>query len=282
MSGFDRMRGGHEGISKISIQTGTKPRGVVLPDGTLAQVAIDFETLRLLSEEARRKYGMGGAVQHGASTLPENAFHKFVQAGACEVHLATAFQTLVLDHKAVPEGLRREIIEWVKIHAADERKPKDTEAQFIYKARKKAVGPFKKHFWSLPVDTLDAIGADLEKTFSFLFGQLAIAGTAEIVARTVKAPEIHRPAHPRRRGGDQTRAVDGLADDPGGRMKKAALTLLILFSSSVGALLIRTARFRPAQARSARPPAEEISGAVLDACRSSPIPHGVVRAQPGG
>ena len=212
MSGFDRMRGGHEGISKISIQTGTSHGGVVLPDGTLAQVAIDFETLRLLSEEARRKYGMGGAVQHGASTLPENAFHKFVQAGACEVHLATAFQTLVLDHKAVPEGLRREIIEWVKIHAADERKPKDTEAQFIYKARKKAVGPFKKHFWSLPVDTLDAIGADLEKTFSFLFGQLAIAGTAEIVARTVKAPEIHRPAPQGAEEAIKHEHVDGLAD----------------------------------------------------------------------
>ena len=212
MAGFGRMRGGHEGISKISIQTGTSHGGVVLPDGTLAQVAIDFETLRLLSEEARRRYGMGGAVQHGASTLPENAFHKFVQAGACEVHLATAFQTLVMDHKAVPESLRREMVEWVKVHAADERKPKDTEAQFIYKARKKAVGPFKKHYWSLPADTLDTIGADLEKTFSFLFGQLAIGGTREIVTKTIRAPEIHRPAP---EGAEETvkhERVDGLAD----------------------------------------------------------------------
>jgi fructose-bisphosphate aldolase class II len=212
MAGFDRMRGGHEGISKISIQTGTSHGGVVLPDGTLAQVAIDFETLRLLSEEGRRKYGMGGAVQHGASTLPENAFHKFVQAGACEVHLATAFQTLVMDHKAVPEGLRREMVEWVKVHAADERKPKDTEAQFIYKARKKAVGPFKKHFWSLPADTLDTIGADLEKKFSFLFGQLAIAGSREIVAKTIRAPEIHRPAPEGAEESVRRERIDGLAD----------------------------------------------------------------------
>ena len=212
MAGYDKARGSHEGISKISIQTGTSHGGVVLPDGTLAQVAIDFQTLRLLSEEARRKYGMGGAVQHGASTLPETAFHKFVEAGACEVHLATAFQTLVMDHKAVPEGLRREMVEWLKVHAADERKPKDTEAQFIYKARKKAVGPFKKHFWSLPADTLDAIGADLEKTFSFLFGQLAVAGTAEIVARTVRAPEIHRPAPEGAEVAAKHEHVDGLAD----------------------------------------------------------------------
>jgi fructose/tagatose bisphosphate aldolase len=212
MAGYDRMRGAHEGISKISIQTGTSHGGVVMADGTLAQVAIDFNALRTLSEEARRKYGMGGAVQHGASTLPETAFHKFVEAGTCEVHLATAFQTLVMDHKAVPEGLRREMVEWLKIHAADERKPKDTEAQFIYKARKKAVGPFKKHFWSLPTDTLDAIGADLEKMFSFLFGQLAVAGTAEIVARTVKAPEIHKPAPVGAEEGTKHEHVDGLAD----------------------------------------------------------------------
>jgi fructose/tagatose bisphosphate aldolase len=212
MAGYDRMRGAHEGISKISIQTGTSHGGVVLADGTLAQVAIDFGVLRLLSREARLKYGMGGAVQHGASTLPETAFHKFVEAGTCEVHLATAFQSLVMDHPAVPEGLRREMIEWLKVHAADERKPKDSEAQFIYKARKKAVGPFKKHFWSLPADTLEAIGADLEKTFTFLFGQLNIAGTAKVVARTIQAPEIHRPAP---QGAEETAKhehVDGLAD----------------------------------------------------------------------
>jgi fructose-bisphosphate aldolase, class II len=212
MQGYNRARGADEGISKISIQTGTSHGGVVLADGSLAQVAIDFEVLRRLSSDARRKYGMGGAVQHGASTLPETAFHKFVEVGACEVHLATAFQTLVMDHRAVPEGLRREIVEWVKVHAADERKPKDTEAQFIYKARKKAIGPFKKHFWSLPADTIEAMGADLEKTFAFLFGQLNIAGTRDIISKTIVAPEIHRPAPTGAEEAAKHEHVDGLAD----------------------------------------------------------------------
>ena len=181
------------GISKISIQTGTSHGGVVLPDGTLAQVAIDFEVLKELSEMARRLYGMGGAVQHGASTLPEPAFHKFVEAGACEVHLATAFQTLVMDHAAVPEALRQEMTEWLKVNAADERKPKDTEAQFIYKARKKAVGPFKKRFWSLPAEARAAIGASLEKKFAFLFDQLGIGGTRETVVQFVQPEAIHKP-----------------------------------------------------------------------------------------
>jgi fructose/tagatose bisphosphate aldolase len=193
MKGYDAARGELTGISKISIQTGTSHGGVVLPDGSLAQVAIDFETLRLVGEKARREYGMGGAVQHGASTLPDAAFHKFVEAGACEVHLATAFQNLVIEHPSVPESLREGMYAWVRDNAAGERKSKDTEAQFIYKTRKKAVGPFKKEFWSLPKETREAIGADLEKSFSFLLDQLAVAGTTGIVKKFVRAPEIHHP-----------------------------------------------------------------------------------------
>jgi fructose/tagatose bisphosphate aldolase len=193
MAGYNARRGSLTGISKISVQTGTSHGGVVLPDGTLAQVAIDFETLRVIGEKARRDYGLGGAVQHGASTLPDSAFHKFAEVGTCEVHLATAFQTLIIEHPAVPASLREEMYVWVRAHAADERKPKDTDAQFIYKTRKKAVGPFKKQFWSLPQDALAAVRADLEKTFFFLLAQLHVAGTAEIVRKHLRPPEIHQP-----------------------------------------------------------------------------------------
>jgi len=193
MKGYKAKLGNVEGISKISIQTGTSHGGVVLPDGTLAKVAIDFDVLRTLSQKARRDYGLGGAVQHGASTLPESAFNKFVEAKACEVHLATAFQTLILEHPVTPETLRQKMYDWVRANVADERKPKDTEAQFLYKTRKKAVGPFKKHFWSLPEEARNAYGATLEKTFSFLFDQLVVGGTKGIVAKFVTAPEIHQP-----------------------------------------------------------------------------------------
>ena len=212
MKGFNAGRAGLEGISKISIQTGTSHGGVVMPDGSLAKVAIDFDTLRLLSEKARREYGMGGAVQHGASTLPETAFHKFVEAKTCEVHLATAFQSLVMDHPAVPESLKNEIMEWVKTNAADERKPKDTEAQFVYKSRKKAVGPFKQKFWDLPEEVRAAVGADLEKMFSFLFDQLGIADSRETVKKFVTAPEIHRPLPAGGIAADKSEDVSGLAD----------------------------------------------------------------------
>src|SRR5713226_3793518 len=56
------------GISKISVQTGTSHGGVVLPDGSIAKVQLDLAALKALSHDARTKYGLGGAVQHGAST----------------------------------------------------------------------------------------------------------------------------------------------------------------------------------------------------------------------
>ncbi len=74
----------------------------MLPDGTIAKVKVDFETLSQLSKVAKQ-YAMGGAVQHGASTLPEEAFSKFSEAGALEVHLATNFQNMLYDR--LPDAL---------------------------------------------------------------------------------------------------------------------------------------------------------------------------------
>ncbi len=79
LAGFKESFKGGTGLSKLSIQTGTAHGGVVLPDGTLAKVKIDFEALRELSEIARKEFGLSGCVQHGASTLPDDAFHMFPQ-----------------------------------------------------------------------------------------------------------------------------------------------------------------------------------------------------------
>jgi len=180
--------GKYVGISKISVQTGTSHGGVVLPDGSIAKVQLDLEALKALSRDARTKYGIGGAVQHGASTLPPDAFGNFPACEAIEIHLATNFQTIVFDHPRLPTDLRAEINEWVKQECKDEWKKGDSEQQFIYKSRKKAVGPFKRRLWDLPAEVRQAIGADLEKTFAFLFEQLRVAGTRAAVDRYVKPP----------------------------------------------------------------------------------------------
>ncbi|MBA3444152.1 MAG: aldolase [Gemmatimonadales bacterium] len=186
--------GDHAGISKISVQTGTSHGGVVLPDGTMADVKLDLQALAALSQAARDEYGLAGAVQHGASTLPSNAFGSFPRIETAEIHLATNFQNIVFDHPRLPAELKERIRTWLDENAGGERKSGDTNEQFYYKARKKAIGPFKRDFWSLPEDVRNAIATDLEKNFAFLFEQLNVNGTQEQVNRFIQAPMQHHAA----------------------------------------------------------------------------------------
>jgi len=133
-------------------------------------------------------------VQHGASTLPSNAFGNFPRIETAEIHLATNFQNIIFDHPKLPEDLRNAIKTWLAANAQGERKAGDSEEQFFYKARKKAIGPFKRELWSLPEGVRAAIAADLESTFAFLFAQLKVNGTADLVRRHVKAPLQHHAA----------------------------------------------------------------------------------------
>jgi fructose-bisphosphate aldolase, class II len=197
MQGYNRSLaalGDQPGISKISVQTGTSHGGVVLPDGSMADVKLDLQALAALSEVAREEYGLAGAVQHGASTLPSNAFGNFPRIETAEIHLATNFQNIIFDHPRLPADLKERMRSWLDDNAAGERKSGDTEEQFYYKARKKAIGPFKKDLWSLPEEVRGAIAADLEKTFSFLFEQLNVNGTQEQVNRFIQAPILHHAA----------------------------------------------------------------------------------------
>ena len=209
MNGFNRTLAGLGkdlvGISKISVQTGTSHGGLVLPDGSIADVKLDLNALEALSAAAQKKYGMGGAVQHGASTLPQDDFGNFARIETVEIHLATNFQNMVMDHPAVPADLRRRAYAWLDQNATSERKADDTPEQFYYRARKRAIGPFKKEFWSLPEATRSAISADLEKTFVFLFTQLKVNGTAPLVSNYVKALGL--------RHGDLRKPVTRAVDD---------------------------------------------------------------------
>jgi fructose-bisphosphate aldolase, class II len=180
------------GLSKISVQSGTTHGGVVLPDGSIAEVAIDFETLRTLSSISREEYGLSGAVQHGASTLPAEAFSKFPEIETSEIHLATGFQNLFYEHPAFPAELRERMYEHCRTSFADERKSGETDEQFIYKTRKKALGAFKRDLWELPEDTRVQIRAGLQEQFEFLFNRLAVTDTQDMVARYVSVPEQHR------------------------------------------------------------------------------------------
>ncbi len=187
---LDARQPGAAGISKVSVQTGTSHGGVPLPGGGVAEVKLDFEVLRELGVVAR-EHGLAGAVQHGASTLPDELFHRFPAVETAEIHLATGFQNALYEHPAFPEELHREIEAWCFAEAADERKPDQTDQQFVYTTRKKAIGPFKRQLWDL--STKDEILASQRRKISFLFTELGVNGSREMIAAYIRPVEVHRP-----------------------------------------------------------------------------------------
>jgi fructose/tagatose bisphosphate aldolase len=192
LDGFKETFKGTKGLSKLSVQTGTSHGGVVLPDGSLAKVKIDFETLRLLSDLARKEYGLSGCVQHGASTLPEDAFNMFPETGTSEVHLATGFQNIIYDSKHLPADFKAEVYEYLKQECAKERKEGQTDEQFFYSVRKKGFGPMKKKWWDLPASVKEPIMKELEAKFALLFEKLKVTNTTDIVKRTVKPMAVKK------------------------------------------------------------------------------------------
>lgn len=187
---LDRQAPGAIGISKVSVQTGTSHGGTVLPDGTVGSAAVDFSIHEKLGVIARREYGLAGTVQHGASTLPDELFHHFRDVETAEIHLATGFQNALYEHPAFPQELHRQIEAWCFANALDERKPDETDQQFVYTTRKKALGPFKRQLWELP--TRDAILADQAKKIGFLFHELGVGGSRSMIDRYVRPVESHR------------------------------------------------------------------------------------------
>ena len=124
---------------------------------------------------------------------------------------------MVYEHPRFPADLKAEIYAWVREHALEERKPKDTDEQFIYKARKKAIGPFKQRMWTIDEGARRAIGQSLEERFTFLMKQLKIANTTDAVARFVRPAQvaIDREREIAAAGGKITAAekkAEGLAD----------------------------------------------------------------------
>jgi fructose/tagatose bisphosphate aldolase len=187
---LEALAPGAVGLSKVSVQTGTSHGGVPLPGGGVAEVRLDFDVLRRLGEVARQ-HGAAGAVQHGASTLPDELFHHFPAAETAEIHLATGFQNALYDHPEFPADLLATVEAWCRDNAADERSDGQTEDQFLYTTRKKAIGPLKRELWDLP--TKDAILTDQGRKIAFLFDQLRVGGTRELVAAHVTPVEVHRP-----------------------------------------------------------------------------------------
>lgn len=179
MEGYVDKIGDVEIISKVSVQTGTTHGGIPNPDGTLKEVTVDFSVLQTVGDRAREKYKMAGAVQHGASTLPNDMFGKFPEAGTLEIHLASGFLNIVYD--TLPNELRERMYTYLRENFGDEKEEGWTDEQFIYKLRKKAVGPFNKDLWLISESDKEVIRKALAEELEILFQRLNIVGTAHTV-----------------------------------------------------------------------------------------------------
>jgi fructose/tagatose bisphosphate aldolase len=185
IDGVRRALGGDPGMAKISVQTGTSHGGVPMADGSIAEAKIDFDVLRETTRICREEYRVAGSVQHGASTLPETVFNKFPESDAVEIHLATGFQNMILDAETLPASMKDEIRQFCFDNCADERKDGETDEQFVYKTRKKAIGPFKRRMWELDAATKGPIIEAIEKKFEFLLEKLAVYDTRDLVDRYI-------------------------------------------------------------------------------------------------
>ena len=207
---LEKVAPGAIGLSKISVLTGTSHGGVVLPDGSIKKVAVDFDLLQHLGKVARDSYGLGGAVQHGASTLPETAFSKFPEYETLEVHLATNFQNIL--YNEMPEALRDEIYAYLDENHSHERKENQTDEQFYYKTRKRALGAFKRAIWDMSPDQLALVTAAWEIQFKDLFDRLGMADTRPYVDKHIKPVHIPAKMEDYLQGDKETEDTSDLAD----------------------------------------------------------------------
>ncbi|MBI5586167.1 MAG: hypothetical protein HY892_20345, partial [Deltaproteobacteria bacterium] len=91
-----------------------------------------------------------------------------------------------------PAELRQRMYDYLKEKHASEWKSGKTEEQFLYSTRKKGLGPFKADLWNLPEEIRAPLRATLEEKFGFLFDQLQVANTLELVKKYVPPMEVKK------------------------------------------------------------------------------------------
>ncbi len=174
------------GLDKISAQTGTTHSGIVLKDGSLGRMNVDFDLISQLSRTARQN-GSYGLVQHGASTLTMLDLAQLPGAGVIEVHLATQIQNIVFDHPSFPSQLRRSMQERLVLtdKSAEGDRFQGEEnlslAQQFYKARWAAWGIFKMELWAISPTVMAPIEASFGKWVEQVFTALNITQKSSLI-----------------------------------------------------------------------------------------------------
>ena len=174
------------GLTKLSIQSGTKHGGNVLKDGSFGEMLVDFELITELTNVCRSYSGVAGCVQHGASMLTLEKLGRLPESACVEVHLAAAFLNAVYKH--LPESLVTLADDWALEHFADEWKSDWSKEQFLHHARRYPIGHFKRQWWDAS-DCHEALRTAIYDQTAAYFSTLNVTNTVQMVADSIK----HQP-----------------------------------------------------------------------------------------
>ena len=212
---LDGARRARPGSRKVSVQTGTTHGGVPLPDGGVAEVKLDFEVLARARRDRARRTGWRAPCSTAPRRCPTSCSTASRRSRRPRSTSRPGFQNALYEHPAFPDALHRQIEAWCFANALDERKEGQTDQQFVYTTRKKAIGPFKRQLWDL--STKDEILAAQHRKVTFLFQELRVgrhpgAGRSvhppgRVPSAAARGPSRRRPGSlgaPRRDGWPQS------------------------------------------------------------------------------
>ena len=171
LDGYRRELTARAGAEAVGLVQGERPdrdlaRRRAAAGWRRREVKLDFGTLERLSAVCR-SYGLAGAVQHGASTLPDELFHHFPKVETAEIHLATGFQNALYDHPEFPADLHgghRGVV-LRRTPPTSGRRARPTASSCTRPARRRWA-PTSGELWELP--TKDAILASQAAHVTYL------------------------------------------------------------------------------------------------------------------
>lgn len=176
------IQGKHQLVSKVSVQTGTRHGGVVNSQGDTQEMKVDFGVIEECGKEAR-KIGVGGVVQHGASTLGDEQLGMFPKHDTLEIHLATGWQNILMDSIHFPAKLRDRMEEWVVSEYGEKYESRE---ECIYRERKRAWGEFQKEVWEIDDEVIIKLMGEIKEKARVIQRQLGMEGKRELLKEYIK------------------------------------------------------------------------------------------------
>ena len=132
-----------------------------------------------------------GAVQHGASTLPDELFHRFPAVETAEIHLATGFQNALYEHPAFPQELHREIEAWCFANAPTSASPTRPTSSSCTRPARRRSGRSSAQLWDLDDEGRDPRRPAAQDRVPV--HRARVNDSREMVERYVHPVELHRP-----------------------------------------------------------------------------------------